>query len=306
MRDVVIQAAVLIAVGFLWRRFQPLALDGDGLRRHLTGLVYVLLLPALVLSVLWSAPLGLDALRVALLALVGLGVGFSSAWLWFRGDAVPRPAVGALLLAATFPNVTYMGLPVLEATLGPWARSIAIQYDLFACTPILLSVGVLVAANYGGVAAEHHPARALLRVPPLWAALIGVSLNALQVPMPTVLHHLLEMLGGAVIPLMLFSIGLGLRWSGDGRGMLVQLAPVLFIQLVLTPLAVWGASGLIGLDGPMRTGVVLEAAMPTMVLGIVLCDRYRLDGALYAMAVTLSTALSLTTLPLWFDLVGGG
>jgi predicted permease len=43
--------------------------------------------------------------------------------------------------------------------------------------------------------------------------------------------------------------------------------------------------------------------MPSMVLGIVICDRYRLDTALYAMVVTLTTALSLVTLPAWFDLV---
>jgi predicted permease len=78
------------------------------------------------------------------------------------------------------------------------------------------------------------------------------------------------------------------------------------IQLLLTPLIIWGASDLIGLGGEVRTAVVLEAAMPSMVLGIVLCDRYRLDSGLYAMAVTLSTALSIVTLPAWFAWVGGG
>jgi predicted permease len=37
----------------------------------------------------------------------------------------------------------------------------------------------------------------------------------------------------------------------------------------------------------------------------VLCDRYRLDSSLYAMAVTLSTALSIITLPAWFGWLGG-
>jgi predicted permease len=46
--------------------------------------------------------------------------------------------------------------------------------------------------------------------------------------------------------------------------------------------------------------VVMEAAMPSMVLGIVICDRFELDASLYAAAVTLTTALSLLTLPLWF------
>jgi predicted permease len=52
-------------------------------------------------------------------------------------------------------------------------------------------------------------------------------------------------------------------------------------------------------------GTVLEAAMPAMVLGIVFCDRFGLDTGLYAAAVTLTTALSLVTLPLWFALLQG-
>jgi predicted permease len=104
---------------------------------------------------------------------------------------------------------------------------------------------------------------------------------------------------------MLFSLGLGLRWGAGWGARLNRVLPVVIIQLLLTPLLIWGASGLVGLGGAVRTAVVLEAAMPSMVLGIVLCDRYRLDSSLYAMAVTVSTALSIVTLPLWFAWLGG-
>jgi hypothetical protein len=65
----------------------------------------------------------------------------------------------------------------------------------------------------------------------------------------------------------------------------------------------WGLASVLGLHGELRTAVVLEAAMPCMVLGVVLCDRYGLDTSLYATTVTLSTALSFFTLPLWFHWV---
>lgn len=39
--------------------------------------------------------------------------------------------------------------------------------------------------------------------------------------------------------------------------------------------------------------------MPCMAMGVVFCDRYRLDTAFYAMATTLSTVLAMLTLPLW-------
>jgi predicted permease len=113
----------------------------------------------------------------------------------------------------------------------------------------------------------------------------------------------MDMLAAGVVPLMLFSLGLGLRWGAGWGGRLSLVAPVVLIQLLLMPLLVWGASDITGLGGAVRTAVVLEAAMPSMVLGIVLCDRYRLDSSLYAMTVTVSTALSIVTLPMWFNLL---
>ncbi|MGE0079718.1 MAG: AEC family transporter [Thiohalomonadaceae bacterium] len=302
MFDVIVQAAGLILCGVFWRAFAPLGLEADGLRRHLTGLVYALLLPALVLSVLWRAPMGADTLRIAAVAAVGVTSGLALAWLWFRRVRVSRAGMGAMLLAAAFPNATYMGLPVLEAALGPWARSVAIQYDLFACTPLLLSIGMYVAAHYGTSGERVHPILSLLRVPPLWAAIAAVALNAGQVPQPAILGGALDMLGGAVVPLMLFSLGLGLQWSGGWWSRLSTVAPVVVIQLALVPLIAWGAAIGLGLSGDLRVAVVLEAAMPSMVLGIVICDRFGLDTASYAMAVTLTTALSLITLPAWFEL----
>ena len=301
MLDVIIQAGGLIICGLFWQLLTPQGLDAATLRRSLTTFVYVLLLPALVLVVLWRAPLSLDAVRVALLAAAGVGVGMGVAKLWFTIQRPGNRALGALLLAAAFPNATYMGLPVLEAAFGSWARTIAIQYDLFACSPLLLSVGVVLAARFGGVKESGHPVMALLKVPPLWAAVAGVVLNLMDVPLPAVVGGLFDMLAAGVVPLMLFSIGLSLRWSGSWRQHLPLVIPVVIIQLIITPVVIWGVSGAMGMAGDVRTAVVLEAAMPSMVLGIVLCDRYRLDTALYAMAVTLSTALSLVTLPLWFD-----
>ena len=135
MYEVIAQAGILILCGVLWRCFAPQGVNGETLRHSLTSLVYVLLLPAMVLLVLWQATLSLDALLIAALAAFGILASLAMAWLWFRGRAPVNAAMGAILLAAAFPNVTYLGLPVLEATLGSWARTVAIQYDLFASTP---------------------------------------------------------------------------------------------------------------------------------------------------------------------------
>ncbi|MBT3404164.1 MAG: AEC family transporter [Gammaproteobacteria bacterium] len=299
MLQILLPMAALIIAGALWRPLRPLELDADGVRKSLTGLVYVLLLPALVLEVLWKAPIGIDSLRIILMASTAVVGSAVVASLIYRPKALPQQARGALLIAAAWPNATYLGLPVLEQTFGTEFRSVALQYDLLAATPLLLTIGILIAQQHGE-GEKRHPLAELVRVPAFWAATAAITLNINQIPMPNGVGKTLELLGNSVPPLMLLALGMGLRWDLLHWRILPRLIPALLIQLMLMPLILYWASFGVGLEGDLRAAVVLEAAMPTMVLGMVICDRYHLDTALFAAATTLSTALSLITLPLWY------
>ena len=306
MFEVLVQMAGLILCGVGWRVFRPAGLEPVQTRKVLTTLVYYLLLPALVLSVLWKADLGGTTLLIAASGAFATLAGLLLSMLLCRACKSPPAVTGAVILAAGFPNVTYLGLPVLEATFGPWARSVAIQFDLFACTPLLFTLGVMIAARYGTVDAPvHSTAAELLRIPALWAALAATLLNLGDVPIPSVLDGLLSLLERGVVPLMLFSLGLSLEWNPAQRRNLVSVIPVIVLRLLLVPALTVAFTGLIGLSGDWRAAVVLESAMPSMVLGIVFCDRYNLNVSLYATAVTVTTALSLVTLPLWYRWLTG-
>ena len=214
MFEVLLQMAGLIICGIGWRMLKPAGMHGVQTRKVLTSLVYYLLLPALVLSVLWKSELGDTSLLIALCAAVGVLVGLLLSAFSCRFCKTQPANAGAIILAATFPNATYLGLPVLEATFGPWASSIAIQYDLFACTPLLFTVGILVVTRYGeAIDHDENIFSGLLRIPALWAALLAVILNLANIPMPSVIEGLLGLLERGVVPLMLISLGLSLEWN---------------------------------------------------------------------------------------------
>lgn len=297
MHTVILNMAALIACGIIWRLLRPGGMDADTTRQVLTTLVYYLLLPALVIQVLWKTPLGISSFGIAASAASGVLACILLSTLICRRCHHDGKITGAVILAASFPNATYMGLPVLESLYGDAGRSIAIQYDLFACTPLLLTVGILVARIHGQRGNPVSLWQSLLRVPPLWAALLGVLINLSGISMPAALDQWLEMLASGVIPLMLFSLGLSLRWDTIDLPRLPTVIPIVVLQLIIAPLVVWVVSNGVGLEGILLTGTVMEAAMPSMVIGIVLCDRYGLDTGLYAAAVTLTTLLSLFTLP---------
>lgn len=296
----------IIFIGIFWR----LILGGNSaevVRSHLAQAVYQVFLPALVLHVMWQTPVNLNTLRIPitaatcvlldlLVAAVIYGNGkFVRA---FMRGASARPAVGALLLAAAFGNFTYLGLPVLTQTFGTWSQFIAFQFDLLAATPLLFTIGILIAKHYGN-RKEERPMPGVFRVPAVWAAAAGLSLSAIHEIQPAWLVQTLTTLGSAVVPLMLLSVGMAMRWQSGWAGRIPVLFPALLIQLVLMPLIALGISQVVGVPARFHGPVLIEAAMPSMVLGLVICDRFKLDSGLYAEAVTLSTALSMLSVPIW-------
>lgn len=302
MLEVLLQMAALILCGVLWRMLNPGDLDSGAVRTALTGLVYYIFLPALVLLVLWQAQLGVSSIKIAVVAACAV---LSSLLLtqWLCGICgMDLPTKGAVMLAAAFPNATYLGLPVLEATLGQEARSIAIQFDLFACTPLLLTVGIWIAAKHGHIT-QRVSWSGIFKVPAVWAAILAICLNILTIPLAPAIFSWLQTLANGVVPLMLISLGLSLSVDRKLLPAMRSLLPVVGVQLAAMPAVAMGIALLLGLRGLNYQAVVLEAAMPSMVLGLVFCDRFGLNTAIYAAAVTVTTILSFFSLSLWYGLV---
>lgn len=303
MFTALIQMSLLVACGSFWKSHAPAHISALAHRRAITDLVFFLLLPAMVLDVVWRAPLGQSSIQISLLAISGVITGLVVMKTVLRYIKVEKAQTGALLLAAAFPNATYLGLPVLDKVIGPSTRATVIQYDLFACTPVLLSFGMLIARYYGSNTPAAHPVKELTKVPPLWAVAIAVILNLLEVPQPDILHTALSTLAGGVVPLMLIVLGMSIRWQSLYFRFMPLLAPIIVISLLVVPLTILVLSHLIGLDTNLIAEVVIIAAMPTMVFGVVISERYKLDSELYAAAVTITTICSLITLPMWFHLL---
>lgn len=304
MHATLIQMSLLMASGIVWRIMKPLGLNAEQTRTVLTTVVYYFFLPAMVLDVLWTAQIGLHSLQYAALAVVSILFGMACFWILGTFFNFEHRRLGALILAAAFPNVTYLGLPVLEQTFGSWARSVVIQLDLFAISPLLFTLGILIVRHYGkDTLNSRQSAWTSLNAPPFWAAGLAVTLNLNGLVSPGWLSGTLKLLSTAVVPLMLFSLGLALNWQSMKIRNIPYILPVILVKMLLLPLFAMLLADHLVLPNDHKAAAVLDLAMPSMVLGIVLCDRYQLDGALYAMAVTVTTALSLVTLPFWYQIL---
>jgi len=262
-------------------------------------------LPALAFGLVATAKVDRSFLAVpltaALVTLLGLAAG-AAAYLvlpWFR--TTPRAAVGVLLLSSAFGNVTYLGLPVITETLGSQYGYIAILYDLLATTPVLLTIGMLTAARFGsgGTVSLAASFRRVLKLPPLWGVALGIAAHA--VPLPKAVLDAAQVMGRAVIPVMIFTVGLALDFR-DIRRLPVAL-PALAFKLLLAPVLAWLFARTIGLDGKVLQAVVIEGAMPVMVLSLVLADEFELDVPLAATCIAVSTVASFFTMPMMMKIL---
>lgn len=305
MNTTLIQMSVLMLCGAGWRLFSLQGLSADQTRLVLTSVVYYFFLPAMVLEVLWKADIGWQSLKYSALGCGTIVLGIVVSWLLTKLFKFSHAKTGAVILAAAFPNVTYLGLPVLEQAFGPWARSVVIQIDLFAVAPMVYTVGIALARYYGVNNQERQPKSLIgfLNAPPFWAAFLAVTLNINHIPNPDWLAGLLQKLSAAVAPLMIFSLGLALSWQTLRFRNLPFILPVIVIKLLFLPFIGWSIANELNLADPFKSAAILDLAMPSMVLGVVLCDRYGLDSSLYAMAVTATTGLSLLSLPFWFGVL---
>lgn len=293
---------VLILAAGVCYRFIPGAIPASDVRRTIGSVVLNIFLPALTFFALYSAPLT-DALWTvpltsAIVTLVGLGVAYLVFGRVLR-TKLSRPAIGALLLASAWCNATYLGLPIVTSVIGSHVQHVPILFDLLAMTPLLFIAGTYIGVEYGQSEERHsakHAVLQILRLPPLWAAALGLTFNVFHLTLPLVVMSAFEITGRAVAPLMIFSVGLALRAPNLRR--MHFIAPAVFIRLILGALIGWFVAGVLIRDPDVMHATILESAMPTMMLTMVFAERYQLDTELLAEAVILSTIVSMASLPL--------
>ena len=264
-------------------------------------------LPALAFGLLATAPLDRSLVAVPLTAAVVTLAGILGGYIaykllpWF--NRIERPAFGVMLLAASFGNVTYLGLPVISEMLGREFGYVAIVYDLLAATPILLTVGVFLAARYGSgksVSFASSFAR-VLKLPPIWGVAAGLAVNVAGTPVPQLVLDTAGMMGKAVIPVMIFTVGLALDFRDIRR--LPSVMPALAIKLVASPVLAWALGSRLGLTGSQLKAVTIEGAMPVMVLSLVIADEFELDVPLAAACIAASTVLLFVPMPVMMQLL---
>lgn len=301
MHDLLLSFGLIILAGVGFKRLR-LGLDAGTLRQAINVSVFNIFLPALCIKIVSTTHIDIETILVP-----------ATAWITTIGGLLLALAVytvlgkilhitpaekGVLVLGAAFGNVTYLGLPVLTGVYGYEAAKYALFFDLLATTPLLWLVGASLASRFGeGKRFELREAlKTIASLPPLWGIFAGIILRLAHVPVPGFVMKTLSMLGDLVVPLMIFTIGLALSFPKVRHA--YAIIPAVIIKLAVVPFISYAAAVMLGLKGTALASCLVEGAMPTMVLSLLIASRFKLDESLAAFIIVVTTAISFVTLPL--------
>lgn len=286
--DVLAPVAVLVVLGAL--AGPRLQIDSGSLSR----LAYWVFGPAFVFGLLAEADLERSVVvGLVVASLAGMGAALAVSLAWSAATGAGYEAAAASAMTSMWGNVGNAGLAIVAFALGDDALPVAgVLMVTINLASLVLGVGMAQARTSSITGAVVRA----LTAPMTIAGAVALFVNLADVNLPLLADRSVGLLAQALIPVMLFGLGLQLvaagrpRWSND-------LAVIGLAKLAVAPAAAAAVAVAMGLTGDARAAVIIQSAMPPAVFCSVVAAENDLLPERVTAAVVLATIVSAVTLP---------
>lgn len=291
--SIIVVILIMIFLGYFLKRINLLNIENIDVLNKVTINVAM---PCLIFSSLYAADLS-NINNLAIMPLISLSVGAISAIIVFivlKMKGFPKKSLWGAIIPVAIGNTAFLGFPMVLGVFGQFNLLKAIFYDMGTLI-MFLSLSIILMINFGGTLKEV--AKKILSFPVLWVVILGISFNVLNIPIGTIADDVIGYLAASAIPIIMISLGLSLRFKGLKKNLKVAGLAV-FVKLLIAPIIALIIVTLLGLSGMEYTIAIVEAAMPSGMLTLVLAVTYKLDFEIAADCSIFTTIFSLLTLPI--------
>jgi len=210
-----------------------------------------------------------------------------------------REITAAFVIIATFGNVGNLGLSIIDFRLGQAAQTSATIYFI---TIVLVSFVICVGISSWTRGTGLSAVLSVFKTPALIAMVPALFFYGTNLEPPLFLSRITGLLGRAMIPVMLVTLGVQLSGLGKfnfSRDVVIASC----LRLIAAPLIAFGLSFVFSLSGMEIRSGILQAGMPVAVLGSIIAIEYNIIPKFVTTAVLFSTLASLLTLTILLYLI---
>lgn len=221
---------------------------------------------------------------------------------------------GAIVFCSAFGSSAFLGYPLIinmfpdkpEAlTEAVLISEIGVGYPIFILGPILAS---FFGSREGDKKAILSASFGFFKSPVFIALIAGILWGIIGLPgeeneFLAPLFQLGNVLAAALTPVAILSVGLIFKLPGIKK-ILLPLLIVVLLKLIIKPVAGGYIASVLDFPALWRDVVVILAAMPPAILGVVFLKRYGGDASLASALLLVASVISIVTLVGVFYFIG--
>jgi auxin efflux carrier (AEC) len=288
----ILSIIIMIGLGYFLKRIDFLSeKDIDPFNR----IVMYILMPCMIFHAIYSADLSLLP-KLGILPFIILASSFATgivSYFILKRLKLDDITLWSVLVTVMIANTAFMGYPVTLGIYGADGFLRAIFCDM-ATLCIFLILSFVLILKFGGTV--KTAVRKIALFPPLWAVVLGLGFNFLNIPIGPVIDNTVNYLGQGAIPLIMIALGLSIDFSALSRSK-SMIAFTSVLKLAFFPFVAFVIASKIGLVDLQYSISVIEAAMPSGMMSLLLAITYKLDYELTSDCILINTVISLITLP---------
>ena len=201
-----------------------------------------------------------------------------------------------------FPNVIYMGFPVIQSVFGDegmlYAAMVSVAFNI-----MVFSLGIhLFRSDKSQETMGKFHLKQFLFTPAFIAVFIGLLFFVTEIRLPAPMERGIHLIGNMTTPIAMLLIGSLIVKAIGNAGFFTlikdwRVYPIVIVRLLLIPVAVYLVLNIF-IDNPIMLGTIVTlAAMPTATLTVIFSKQYGGDSTMALKTIVLSNILCLLTIP---------
>ncbi|MEE1335553.1 AEC family transporter [Methanobrevibacter sp.] len=289
----ILSIIIMIGIGYFLKRIDFLSeKDIDPFNK----IVMYILMPCMIFHAIYSADLSMLS-KLGILPFVILASSFVTgivSYFILKQLKLDEITLWSVLVTVMIANTAFMGYPVTLGIFGQDGFLRAIFCDM-ATLCIFLILSFVLIMKFGGTV--KTAVKKITFFPPLWAVILGLGFNFFNIPIGPIFDNTVNYLGQGAIPLIMIALGLSIDFSAIKRSKSMIIFTSI-MKLAFFPLVAFIVASQLGLVDLQFKISVVEAAMPSGMMSLLLAITYKLDYELTSDCILINTVISLITLPI--------